>query len=65
MAAWATRMTGRELIPQDTQTVPTGGSTSDTWYMRAIPGNGVIKPEGDLLTGPMMVKKKNEKKKPI
>ena len=61
MAAWATRMTGRELIPQDTQTVPTGGSTSDTWYMRAIPGNGVIKPGRGLLTGPMK-KKKNHLK---
>ena len=58
MAAGATRMTGRELIPQDTQTVPTGDSTSGTWHMRAIPGNGVIKPGCGLLTGPMMVEKK-------
>ena len=63
MAAWATRITRRELIPQETQMVPSGSLTSDTRDMRAILGNGVIKSECDLLTGPMMVKKKINKKK--
>ena len=61
MAAWATRITRRELIPQETQMVPSGSLTSDTRDMRAILGNGVIKSECDLLTGPMMVKKKRKK----
>ena len=48
MAAWATRITRRELIPQETQMVPSGSLTSDTRDMRAILGNGVIKSGCDL-----------------